>query len=435
MSSVVEVREMTCRERKQLMSRASALFAGLFALMALSGPGAPRAVAQALPVFSPTGPDAAAYGEAEGYPVGTAKTLGGQRSMVGTYSHYDAIHPTHPVAAPTAASRLDRAAHEISITWGTAEAPNTVDTYLATHSVTGLLLLRGRTILMERYRYARTDKDRFTTQSVAKTIVAMLAGIALAEGKIHSLDDEVAAYVPELAGTEPGRTKLRALLEMSSGLAFREVYNGKDDIADLGRALLRAHGKGTAEILAQFNHRVLPQGTVFNYAGLDTELLGLAVARASGTSLAELLSRGIWNKIGAEASGHWTIDTNGHEVAYCCLSATLRDWGRLGALLAADGVWDGQSVIPRDYLIAATSPHTGGITRTIGRRALGYGYQVWLLPGPGRQFALRGLAGQAIFIDPQRGLVMVHTAVRNTTTDPGAEADLLALWEAFVAQS
>ena len=72
----------------------------------------------------------------------------------------------------------------------------------------------------------RTDRDRLTSQSMAKTVLAMLIGIAIDEGSIRSIDDAASVYVPELAGTELGRTPLRALLHMASGIAFTEVYDG-----------------------------------------------------------------------------------------------------------------------------------------------------------------------------------------------------------------
>ena len=80
----------------------------------------------------------------------------------------------------------------------------TLEDYLTRNPTTGLLVARGDTILIERYQYARHDRHRFTSWSMAKTVTAMLVGTALAEGRIHSVDDPAAAYVPALAGTEMG---------------------------------------------------------------------------------------------------------------------------------------------------------------------------------------------------------------------------------------
>jgi CubicO group peptidase (beta-lactamase class C family) len=390
---------------------------------------------EALPVFSDTGPDAAAYGATEHYPVGTPKTMGSQSTLVGALSHNEDVRPNHRVAAPAQPSSLARAPEELALRYTHQGQTYTIADYLDRNPATGLLVLQDRTILYEHYRYARTDRDRFTTQSIAKSVVAMLIGVAVGEGKIRSLDDLVQSYLPETENTEIGRTPLRALLHMASGLSFREVYNGKDDIARLGRGLMQPGSPGAIALLPQFDHRVAAPGTVFNYSGLDTELLGLVLARATGMTMASYLEQRIWSAIGAEASAAWIIDAKGAEVAYCCLSATLRDWGRFGALLAADGVWDGRQIIPRDYLRDATISDMPFLAPGGARRnGLGYGYQVWLLPGGRRAFALRGIYGQIILIDPMTHLVLVHTAVRPTATSPTAETELLSLWAALVEQ-
>ena len=107
----------------------------------------------------------------------------------------------------------------------------TLDDYLARNPATGLLIAQGDTILVERYQYARTDQHRFTSWSMAKTVTAMLVGIAIAEGHIRSIDDHAAVYVPALAGTEYGRTSLRHLLQMSSGVRFVEDYTTRGTTA------------------------------------------------------------------------------------------------------------------------------------------------------------------------------------------------------------
>lgn len=389
--------------------------------------------AEAIAVFSDTGPDAAAYGAGEGYPIGTREMIGTQRTLVGAYSHHDQIRPSRAIPASPTPSVLARAPQELKLSYDFQGRSNTLDDYLARNPATGLLVLNEHTILYEHYRYARTDKDRFTSQSMAKTIVAMLVGIAVSEGSIGTLDDVVSTYVPELAATEAGRTPLRALLTMTSGLRFHEVYDGKDDIMRLGRALMKPEGAGAVEAVAQFNVRSAQPGTTFNYAGLDTELLSMVLARATKMPLTEYMSTRIWTPIGAEASASWTIDTQGHEVAYCCFNAVLRDWGRLGALLANDGAWDGKQLIPRPFLVDATTPQLPFLAPGVSRK-FGYGYQVSLLPGERRQFVLRGVYGQTMLIDPLTRTVLVHTAVRPHATNNVGEAELMALWNALVLQ-
>ncbi|MDF0494138.1 serine hydrolase domain-containing protein [Bradyrhizobium yuanmingense] len=302
--------------------------------------------------------------------------------------------------------------------------------------MTGLLIAKDDTILYEHYQYARTDHHRFVSMSMAKTVVAMLVGIAVSEGRIKSIDDLVSTYVGGLAGTEYGNTSIRALLNMSSGVEFSEVYDGNDDIARLGRALFAGPPKDPAAIVAQFNTRTAPPGTKFHYASVETEILGLVLRAATGTPVADYLRDRIWDPIGTEADASWVIDGSGQEIAYCCFNATLRDYARLARLLAHDGAWEGRQLIPRQWLLDATTvrPEDGHLAPRVATRYFGYGYQVWLLPGEQRRFALIGIRGQLILVDPASKLVMVHTAVRQKPNEPGAFREPLALWSAVLQQ-
>ena len=170
--------------------------------------------AESGPVFSDTGPDAEAYGASKGYPVPPFEYPPGVRQdfMIGTYSHFDKVHPMRTVPKPATPSVLKRTAEEIVPVYHYDGRQKVIGDYLDTHPVTGLLIARGDTILFEHYRYARSDRDRLLSNSMAKTITALLVGIATSEGAIRSIDDTAATYVPELAGTEYGATPLRALV-------------------------------------------------------------------------------------------------------------------------------------------------------------------------------------------------------------------------------
>ena len=90
-------------------------------------------------------------------------------------------------------------------------------------------------IVLERYQYDRNPGHRFQSQSMAKSVTSLLVGVALAEGKIASVDDLARRYVPALEGHPHGETSIRHLLQMSSGVKFSEVYSGIDDVATLAR--------------------------------------------------------------------------------------------------------------------------------------------------------------------------------------------------------
>jgi CubicO group peptidase (beta-lactamase class C family) len=374
--------------------------------------------------FSFAAPDEAVLGKAEGYPVcplppGPTE----QRCLVGMLSHYDEIVPARRVAKGSAVRELKRAAKE----------PDGVDlsAFLANNRNTGLLLMKGDTILAERYQYDRKPEDRFQSFSMAKTVVGMLIGIALSEKTISSIDDRAEKYVVALKGQPYGETSLRHLLTMSSGVKFREDYDGTDDVTILARRTLYQQGTGGADTVAPFIQRARPAGEKFSYASAESEVLGLVLRAATGRNLSEYLSEKIWQPMGAEADATWLMDAGGYETGFMGLNATLRDWGRLGLLLANDGMLDGKQIIPAAWVKAATTPEASHLYPGRATGYLGYGYQTWILPGSGRQFVLLGVRGQAVFVDPVSKLVVVHTAVHAGARDP-ARANQYSLWNAVL---
>ena len=405
----------------------------LLVLFALCLPGLAHAGAD--PVFSPTGPDAELYGAGQGYPYAVRAFPLPQAAMVGTYSHFAEKFPHRAAARAPAPSLLRRAPVELTLPYVYRGAGSDLPGYMARHPVTGLLIARGDTILFEHYQYARTDRDRFLSQSMAKTITSLLIGIAMGEGAIRSIDQTAAEYVPELAGTEYGKTPLRALLHMASGVAFKEVYDtpGTDN-ARLNQMLFGQSGIGPARAVAMFNTREVAPDTRFNYAGAETEVLGLVLTRAVRMPVAEYLRTRLWQPMGAEADAAWTVDHTGQEVTYCCVSAVLRDWARLGLLLAHDGVGNGRQLVPRSWVLEATTVQAPFLMPRVATRFFGYGYQTWLFPGNRRQFALLGVHGQSIFVDPASKLVLVHTAARVKASGDPAAVELRALWDALVAR-
>jgi CubicO group peptidase (beta-lactamase class C family) len=387
------------------------------------------------PVFSDTGPDAADYGAATGFPLGTQATASQLEHLVGTYSHFGEMFPSRPVPRAAAPWPFKRAS-EPAISYTFKSERFSIEDYLGRNPTTGLLIAKDDTILYEHYQYARTDSDRFLSQSMAKTITAMLIGIAISENKIRSIDDVASAYVPGLANTEYGGTSLRALLHMSSGVAFTENYDGSDDITRMSRDLFVAPGKDPVASVAQFNTRLAPAGTRWHYASSETEILGLVLRAATGQPVADYLRDRIWQAIGTEADASWAIDGTGQEATYCCFNAVLRDYARLGRLLAYDGAWEGRQLIPRQWLLDATTvrPVDAFLAPGTATPYFGYGYQVWLFPGEQRRFALLGIRGQIIFVDPASKLVMVHTAVRKKPSEPASNAETVTLWLHVVAQ-
>lgn len=392
-------------------------------------------VAKPSPVFSDTGYAADAYGAADGYPLplpGQART---KKQFVGYYSHYDDVRAADPIAKAGTPSVLKTSERELTLTYPYGGQYRNLNDYLDRNPVTGLLVARGDTILYEHYRYGRKDSDKFLSQSMAKTIVGMLIGIAVSEGAIRSIDDLADVYVPELADNPYGQTSIRDLLHMSSGVHFFEDSNAGDDRDKLGLDLFDPHGLGAIDAVKRFHTRERQPGTHFSYASIETEVLGLVLSRATHMSVAQYASERVWKKMGMESDASWGRDATGQNITFCCMNATLRDWARVGLMLAYDGRWNGQQIVPRDWVLAATSvaPQDGFLTAGKANPVFGYGYQVWLLPGERRMFALQGMDGQRIIVDPASKLVLVQTAVWTNDHDPGMR-EIFAVWNALVAQ-
>ena len=386
------------------------------------------------PVFSPSGPDAAAYGAPE-YRVGTFANANRQAEMVGNYSHYDALRASRVVRRPVTVAPLRRDGPEAAISYSYRGASHTMLDYLDRHPATAMVLVKNGVILFEHYQYGRTDRDRMVSQSMAKTVTALLVGIAVSEGRIRSIDDTAETYAPRLHGTLHGGTPIRALLTMSSGVAFRETYG--DPTADnsrFGRALFARDSAGPEAAFAMLTERAAAPGTRFNYAGADTEALGVVLRAVTGVPQAEYLQSRLWQPMGAEADAAWVLDGAGQEPGFCCMTAVARDWVRLGLLMANDGAANGRQIVPAAWIREMTTPAAPYLAPGQATKFDGYGFQTWLLAGPRRMFAFRGIHGQAVLVDPASKLVLVHTAVRVAATgDPNA-GELAALWRAAVEQ-
>jgi CubicO group peptidase (beta-lactamase class C family) len=355
-------------------------------------------------------PDEEILGKAQGYPVCKIQQIASdQKCLVGTLSHMEEVIPARKVAhgAPHELKRLDDPRIE-------------ADAYMAMNRNTGLMVIKDGVVLAERYNYDRKPTDRLQSYSMAKTVVAMLMGIAISERKIASVDELAATYVPALKGHPYGETTLKDLLTMSSGVEFREDYDGKDDVATLAIKTLLQKGSGGAASVESFTRRIRPAGTKWHYASAETEVLSLVVSAATGRNLSDYLSEKIWIPMGAEADAMWLIDGGGHELGYMGLSATLRDWGRLGILLANYGALNGKQIIPADWVKEATRVHAPHLEVGVASRFNGYGYQTWLIRKDQPFFALFGVRGQGIFIDPVSKLVVVHTAVFASPRDSRA---------------
>jgi CubicO group peptidase (beta-lactamase class C family) len=391
------------------------------------------------PIFSTTGPNAELYGAKDGYPlpdIMKARRQGDPwepKDRVGAFTHIDQIYPTRLIERAVAPWKFKCSSAEVYYNFqGSQFSP--LD-YMSRNPVTGLLIAKDDRIIFEGYQYARTDQDRFVSQSMVKSIAGLLIGIAISEGAIKSVDDVPETYVPGFKGSEYGRTPIRDLLHMSSGVDFGETRDGGRDLNRLwnGMGIAFPGTKiGTVESIVQFNQRIAPPGTRFYYASIEPDVLGLVLHNAVNRSASDYLREKVWEPIGAEADAKWLIDAEGFELAHFGFNAVLRDYARLGRLLAHDGAWEGKQIVPAQWMIDATTVRASDAYLLPGRatKKFGYGYLLWLFPGERRQFALLGYKGQYICVDPTSKVVMVHTAIE----DPVHRDEPWVLWSALVDQ-
>jgi CubicO group peptidase (beta-lactamase class C family) len=387
-------------------------------------------------------PDEDKLGKAQGYPVGNARNWFYDESVrVGSFSNQGEIEgifggKANVLGASSAPMPLPKLDAEPRIRWIADHGRSlSIDDYLARERVMGLMIIKDGVIQVERYQYERTPAQRFVSNSMAKSIVSMAVGIALQEGKIASLDDRADKYATKMAGTLYGETTIRNLLRMSSGAHFEERYDGKDDLERFGRAVIRGGVEEAAKVITV---RDAPQGSRFSYASAETEVLAGVLRGATGMSLSEYLGPRLWQAMGAETSALWRAERTGLERAAGNFNATLRDYGRLGIVLANDGLRPDtkQQVIPRDYLLEATDWRRApaAFRPRTATPYYGYNYQFWTFPTEKRRFAMLGVYGQMIFVDPELKLVMVQTTANATAkageTTLGKNAD--AFWRGVV---
>jgi CubicO group peptidase (beta-lactamase class C family) len=292
-----------------------------------------------------------------------------------------------PYPLPTAARQLPAVAYEVD------GEVFTLPAFLAMPETIGFIVVQDGAVLLEHYGQGHDRDTPWISFSVTKSVTSMLLGAAIADGYIESVTEPVAHYLPRLRGTAYEGVSIEQVLHMASGVAWNEDYS--DPNSDVARAGA-ANGLALVRYLARLP-RVHPPGEVFNYNTGETNLAGEILRAAIGNNASTYLEHKIWRPFGMEHAATWLLGApGGGETGGCCLSATLRDYARIGLFALADGVLaDGTRVLPPGWLRASTRPSPG---------ADDYGYQWWLL-GDG-VFAALGIFGQRIVIDPELRLVV-----------------------------
>ncbi|MGC1496833.1 MAG: serine hydrolase [Sulfitobacter sp.] len=326
-------------------------------------------------------------------------SLFSEDKIVYNFSHMDAAFLSVPVPRGNGPTSELRYGPE-------TELPDAVNDWIKDRTVTALVVLKDGDIVYENYFQGTSADDRRIGWSMAKSYLSALVGILMKDGKIASLDDPVTKYAPSLMGSAYDGTTLRNVLQMSSGVRFDEDYlDFNSDINRMGRVL--ALGGKMDEFAAGLSERFAEPGKQWQYVSIDTHVVGMVVRGATGRNIADLLSEKVIAPMGLENAPYYLTDGVGTAFALGGLNMTTRDYARFGQMFAQGGMWNGQQIVPADWVATSTLP-----SAPTAHDQTGYGYQWWIPKGaqPGEYMA-RGIYGQYIYIDTARNVVIATNAV------------------------
>jgi CubicO group peptidase (beta-lactamase class C family) len=297
--------------------------------------------------------------------------------------------------------------------------------FLAQTDTGALLVLREGQVVHEHYALTGGRDVTWTSFSVAKSYVSALVGIALAEGQIGSVHQPISDYITAEPGSAYDGTPILDVLQMSSGARWSEDFN--DPTSDIFRLGAVMAGAGTLEEFVATMTRETEPGTVCRYNSADTQALGQLLVTSTGRSLSDYMQDKVVDPLGMTAPSAWVIDNVGMEMAFAGLALTARDFARIGELYRNDGVWNGNQVVPADWVAASitgTAPHLAPGKPTVGDHTFpfGYGYQWWLPDGGRGEFSAIGIYNQFVYVDPATSAVIVKLSANHAygTLEHGA---------------
>ena len=265
---------------------------------------------------------------------------------------------------------------------------------MAENSIAGVIVLQDGKVRFEDYALGFGPEGRWTSFSVAKSFTSTLLGAAVKDGFIDSLDDPVSKYVPGLEGSAYDDVTVEQLATMTSGVKWNEDYTDPD--SDVAKMFNVTPAPGEDQVVEYMKTlpREAPAGEKWVYKTGETNLIGVLVENAVGQTLAEYAKRKIVDPAGFAEPLFWQTDLSGRSVGGCCLSASLRDYARVG-LFALEG---GEGIVPEGWFAEAGAPQVD-----FGN-GYGYGYQWWTYPG--ESFGAQGIFGQSITLLPDTDTVI-----------------------------
>jgi CubicO group peptidase (beta-lactamase class C family) len=266
------------------------------------------------------------------------------------------------------------------------------------------LVIQDEKIKYEEYWDGYSENSLSNSFSAAKSVVALLIGIALDEGKINSLDQPIGNFIPEYAEGSRKDLTIRQVLTMSSGLNWEEKYT--TPFSTTARAY---YGSNIADLVIDLEVVEKP-GVYFDYLSGNTQILAMVVESATSMRISQYASEKLWKPVGASQDALWCLDRdNGMEKAYCCFNTNARDFARFGQLVLNNGTWDNEVIISEDYISDATTAKDYLLDKRDNNPVDFYGYQWWIVDYKGYKIPyMRGILGQYIFSIREKNAVVVR---------------------------
>lgn len=346
------------------------------------------------------------------------------------YSAIEKTYQTGTIRKGDKVRPLPAAATQIDPKVKAGGKTSSLDAFMKDNRISGVIAVKDGQVLLEKYALGRKPEDKWITFSVAKSVTSILVGAAVKDGYIQSIYDPVTRYIPELRGTAYEGVSLRRLVSMTTGVKWDENYaSQKSDVARAGQQPFKGGNPLENNPIVRYMttlKREAPAGEKWVYKTGETDLAGIALARAlAGKSLSQYASEKLWAPYGMESDANWMVDKAGIERAGCCISATLRDYARIGLFMLGNGEIDGTSILPAGYAEEATSNQLPQKARD---QKQSYGYFWW--PNENGYAAL-GIFGQGIYVFPEDNLVIAVNAAQLKATDRAQSQKTTALVNAI----
>ena len=296
----------------------------------------------------------------------------------------------------------------------------TIDQFLNDSFTDAFLVIRDGHIIHESYYNGMRPETPHLLQSVSKSITATVAGIMIGRGILDPME-LVPSYLPEMANTAWKNARLEHVLDMTTGVLYSEEYTrldsdvGKTDVASGWRPVSPDADpsiewpKSVYEQILSLKNCYAKHGEAFLYRSIETDLLAHILIAVSGMPLNELLSKELWQPMGAEEDGFFTVDPSGYSLASGGFNACLRDLGRFAQLYLDDGLKDTKRIIPSDW-IKDVRRGQHGLFSDERRRLLPngcYRNQFWIEDQNTEALMCLGVFGQLIYISPAYNMVVV----------------------------